>query len=92
MHNSKLVQDFIDKVNKEAEEAAQKVFDKYDADFVKLVTGQIKTGESLYLVNGGRYFKKTEREFETEAQEEFGDVVCQIQYIQQRAGFNTYEF
>lgn len=92
MHNSKLINDFIEKVNKEAEEAAQKVFDKYDKEFVKLVSNQLKPGETLCLANGSRYFKKTDPLYETDAQDKFGDAVAQIQYLKQRAGFNTYEF
>lgn len=92
MHNSKLIENFIEKVNKEAEEAAQKVFDKYNEEFAKLVSNQLKPGERLYLVNGSRYFDKTNPDYETEAQDKFGTIVAQIQYLKQRATFGVFEF
>lgn len=96
MYNAKQLQEFIDKVNKEAEEAANKVFKKYDAEFKRKVEAQLNKGEKLYLVNGSGYIKgrgdRVDEKPETEAMRNFVDTVADIQYLKQRASFNTYEF
>lgn len=92
MHNSKRVEDFIDKINKEAEEAAQKVFDKYENHFRSLVESEMKKNDKLILSMGSSYYENTNQENITEAGRKFLDVIAHIQYMQQRASFNTMEF
>jgi hypothetical protein len=85
-----------DRVNAEAQQAAEAVFKKYDAKFKSLVEGQLKREQELYLVNGGSYIKGigySEGEVPpTEACDRFMTVVAQVQYLKQRASFNVYEF
>lgn len=50
MYNHKTVQAFIDKVNKEAEEAAQKVYDKYNPELLQRIQNQL--GEDAVVWNG----------------------------------------
>jgi hypothetical protein len=52
MYNHKSVQSFIDKVNKEAEEAAQKVYDKYNPELLQRIQNQIKEGDTFWVGMG----------------------------------------
>lgn len=47
-YNYKSIEAFLEKVNKEAEEAAQRVFDKYEAEFLQRVQAQLKEGDIVY--------------------------------------------
>lgn len=85
MYNHKLISDFIEKVNKEAEAAAQKVFDRYQPEFEKRVLSQMRNGDYLYIAMGSASFKGNE----TIAMEKFSNEVAKIQYTEQRAGFGT---
>lgn len=111
MYNAKAIADFINKVNEEAEKAAEQVFKKYEAEFKRRVLAQMKEGDRLCLVNGSSFFdgrgiyrnlrcqlKKAITDYpenqkpETEAMERFRDAIAQIQYLEQRATFDTYDF
>jgi nucleoid DNA-binding protein len=96
MYNSNHLKEFIEKVSQEAEAAANEVFKKYDAEFKRKVEAQLGKGEQLYLVNGSGYIKgrgdRVGEKPETEAMRNFVDTIAHIQYLEQRASFNTYEF
>ena len=92
MHNSKIIQSFIDKVNSEAEEAANAVFKKYDDEWKALVENQLKKGEYLYCVNGSAYIEGVDPYYYSDACDAFISTVASIQYLEQRASFNVYEF
>lgn len=49
MYNGKQIQAFIDKVNKEASEAAQKVYDKYRPELIRMIQAQLHADD---CVNG----------------------------------------
>jgi len=52
MYNSKHIKAFIEKVTKEAEEAAQKVFDSYTPELIERIKNQMKNGDKLYIGMG----------------------------------------
>jgi len=49
MYNAKQIEAFIDKVNKEATEAAQKVYDKYNAELIERIQSQIKDSDTIHI-------------------------------------------
>lgn len=52
MYNHTSLQKFIDKVNEEAEKAAQEVYDKYSAEFLRRVQAQIKDNDVVWVGMG----------------------------------------
>ena len=52
MYNDKAVQIFIYKVKEEAEEAAQRVYDKYNDELLTRIQNQIKEGDVFYVGMG----------------------------------------
>lgn len=96
MYNNTHIKKFIERVNKEAESAANEVFRFYEEEFKKMVEAQLGKGDELYLVNGmgfikGRGDRVGEKPY-TEGMQNFVSTIAQIQYLEQRASFNTYEF
>lgn len=88
-YNSNSINSFIERVNKEAEKAAQQVFDKYQEEFETRVKNQMLPGDTLILSMGSGYFKN--KEFGVA--EKFISAVSDIQYLEQRASFEKcYEF
>lgn len=87
MHRGDLIKQFIDKVNNEAEAAAQKVFDSYQDEFETLLTKQKLKGKVLIQAMGSALYNNVEFEDLTEAGEKFLTEVAQAQYTTQRAGF-----
>lgn len=47
-YNYRSIKEFLNKVDKEAAEAAQAVYDKYEAEFLERVQNQIKDGDTVY--------------------------------------------
>ena len=86
MYNSKVIDYFLEKVNKEAEQAAQKVFDSYESQFKTKVLNQMRSGDKLNLSMGSGYMNKDT------VNDEFITSVANIQYMEQRASFDTYIF
>lgn len=85
MYNGQSIDHFIEMVNKEAEEAAQKIYDKYQDEFIKRVQSQIKTGD---IINIGMGTASINRE---NVNDNFTNVIASIQYTEQRAGFGIGE-
>lgn len=52
MYNHTCIADFIEKVNKEASEAAQKVYDKYEPELIDRIKNQIKQGDKIFIGMG----------------------------------------
>lgn len=77
MYQTKHIEAFMEKVRKEAEEAAQKVFDKHQAEFDRMVLAQMKPNDYLYVAMGSAVFKGEKR---TEAQDKFAHSIAQIQF------------
>lgn len=71
MYNTKKVNAFIEKINEEAEQAAQKIFDKYENDFKNLVESELKKGQSLITSMGTAYFSDIDFDFLTKKQVNF---------------------
>lgn len=76
-YNYKSVESFIKKVNKEAEEAAQKVFDKYNNEFLKRVQNQIKENDTVWIGMGTASIENMHAE---EVGEKLKVVIGQSQY------------
>lgn len=79
MYNYKSLEAFIEKVNKEAEIAAQKVYDSYQDEFKRRVKAQIKDNDIVCHVMGSTsiYNPVTKRD---EIGEKLGDVLGLTQY------------
>lgn len=52
MYKYKAIENFIDKVNKEAAEAANKVYQKYEPQLVKMIQQQLHPYDELYIGMG----------------------------------------
>lgn len=85
MYNSKQIENFIAKVNKEAEAAAQAIFDKYEYEFIIRVRSQMKPGDAIDIGMGTASINR-----ET-VSDNFTNVIASIQYTEQRAGFSVGE-
>lgn len=48
MYNHITIESFINKVNKEASEAAQAVYDKYEPELINRIKSQMMEGHKLY--------------------------------------------
>jgi len=83
-YNSKHIEGFIKRVNQEAEEAAQKVFDKYQQQLDEMIVNQMVKGDELEIVMGSAIIHNREFGFAYN----FLEVVSNTQYSEQRAGFN----
>lgn len=89
MYRSARITDFINKVNEEAENAAQKVYDSHKDEFERLVKSEMKAGQTIHVLNGAAVFGG--RRNESDAMVRFADAVAYIQYTRQGAGFNFSE-
>mgnify|MGYP001561621464 FL=1 len=96
MYNAKHLEEYIEKINKEAEAAASAVFDKHLPEFRRKVLAQMKDNDKLYLVNGSAYFKgrgdRVGEKPETDALVKFAHTIASIQYLEQRASFSMWDF
>ncbi len=52
MYSTKNIQKLIDKVNKEAGEAAQLVYNKYNDVLLQAIKNQMHENDTLYVANG----------------------------------------
>lgn len=85
-YNHIQLEKFVEKVNEEAEKAAQAVFDKYEAEFIHRVKSQLLNGDRICASMGTAYFANKELD------SKILDVFAQsTQYTKQRASFTTYE-
>lgn len=51
-YNYKSIEEFLNRVDKEAAKAAQSVYDKYESEFLKRVQAQLKDGDTVYHAMG----------------------------------------
>ena len=91
MYNTKSIEEFIEKVNKEAEAAAQLVFDKYEAEFKQKVEEELQAGTELYLSMGSSYYVGCDK-YNSHETEAFADIVASVADLEQQATFNIWEF
>jgi hypothetical protein len=56
MYNSTQINDFCDKVHKEAEEAAQKVYDSYKEEMLQRIKNQLQEDDILHIGMGTACF------------------------------------
>lgn len=91
MYNPKYIEQFIDKVNEEAQKAAQAVFDKYQPELEKRISNQMVKGDKLY--NGmGTCFIERKGENIYHIGEEFCKVLQRTQYPVLEANFTLPDF
>lgn len=74
MHNSHTIESFIEKVSKEANAAAQKVFDQYQSELEQRIRNQMKKGEKITVCMGSCYSSITN------ANEDFLKTLSDTQY------------
>jgi uncharacterized protein (DUF305 family) len=88
-YNAETIEKFIKMVNKEAQEAAQKVFNKYQEEFDRRVLAQMIEGHTLIVAMGSAVIKEEE---DVDYARKFCNAVAEIQYTKQRAGFSTKDY
>lgn len=86
MYNANQISDFIDKVNKEAEAAAQQVYDKYQNEYEQRLLSQIKTGDTIYSGMGTAFIENSKGVY---VGEKLTDVLCRNEYNNLRVGLTT---
>ena len=69
------IQKFVNKVNKEAEEAARAVYEKHEAEFNRLVSNQVLKGQHLFVGMGTATITEEGRELPYDYAEKFLSVV-----------------
>lgn len=77
MYNYKSIENFIEKVNKEAEEAAQKVYDKYNDELLERIQAQIKKDDVVWNSMGTAIINNSKG---NEVGENLATVLGQSQY------------
>lgn len=86
-YNYKSIKEFLNKVDKEAAEAAQSVYDKYESEFLKRVQAQLKDEDIVFHGMGACTIEKktyVKNNKDTVVTKEVGlnlsDVLGQYQY------------
>lgn len=89
-YRAKHIEDFINKVNKEAEEVAQAVYDKHQARLNELLTNQVLKGDKLIVGNGTAVvIQDRVKLYRGEVYaEKFCDVLAEMQYNRLMVGFD----
>jgi len=92
MYNSKEISKFIEKANIEAQEAAQKVYDRMQEELLKRIQNQLKEGDTMVFGNGTAVISRN-----GETTYNLGEKLCQelsdVQYHRVQAGFDLpYKF
>jgi hypothetical protein len=86
MYNHTSISEFIHKISKEAEKAAQDIFDKHNAELERRVKAQIKTGDKFVIGMGTAFIMNSKGEY---VGEKLGDVLSRTAYCEDvTAGFN----
>lgn len=90
MYNSKQMKVFIDKVNEEASEAAQKVYDKYQKEFEQRILNQIPKGHTIEFSMGHCLISKNDELDHNLTNTEFAILLADsIFYNDLRGGFDN---
>lgn len=77
MYNASQIEEFIKKVNKEAEQAAQKVFDSYDKEFNRRIEAQLKKGDRIFAGMGLVSIENSKGEY---VGKKLSEVLTQTEY------------
>lgn len=92
MYKGKRIARFIDKVNKEAAAAAQKVYDKYEPELLRMIQGQLHPDDVLTVGMGTASIDRNGKDIETfyGQRRDFISPIAQTQYANEDhiANFN----
>ena len=86
-YNTKHIQNFIDKVKKEAEEKAQEVFNRYNDELIQRIQNQMHEGD---VINIGMGTASIIDKFGKDKAEKMADIISSTQYWNESvsAGFD----
>lgn len=89
-YQSKHIENFIEKVKKEAEEAAQAVFNKHNAKLQQMVENQVLDGQKFLIGMGTATIRDDSRDLPYDYAQKFLSTVSNTQYwgSQVEAGFS----
>jgi hypothetical protein len=85
MRNSKHIEAFIERVTKEANEAAQLIFDKYQKELEEKIYNQLQSGDWLSIGNGSASIENKKGD---DVGEDLADVLSRTQYPALDANFS----
>lgn len=89
-YRAKHIEDYIKKVEEEARDAAQAVFDKYNAKLQEMVNNQVLEGQKLYVGMGTATIRDESRELDYDYAEKFLFALSDIQYCPfRKRGWNV---
>lgn len=80
MYNASQIEAFIMMVHKEANEAAQKVYNKYQPELERRILAQLKSGNKFTIGMGTATIENKEGEY---IAEELADVLARTQYCEE---------
>ena len=86
MYNSSRLQKLMDKINQEAAQAAQKVYDSYTAQVHALIQSEVPKGHKVYTGMGSAGADKNNESYYSEASEKFTQILTNMQYPIQELG------
>jgi non-homologous end joining protein Ku len=88
MYKHKAIENFIDRVNKEAAKAAQQVYDKYQPELLKMIQDQIHQDDVLTVGMGSAGIDRPGKDMYN-ITDKFTRVIAQTQYTNEEfSGFN----
>lgn len=79
-YRAKHIEEFIEKVNREALEAAQAVFDKHNEELQQMVANQVLDGQKFLIGMGTATIREPNRDLRHDYAEKFLSVVANTQY------------
>ena len=88
-YRAKHIEDFINKVNAEAEEAAKAIYDKHQAKLNELIANQVLKGQFLILGNGTGTVRDDKKELPYDYAEKFIQVLSDMQYNRLNVSFDA---
>jgi hypothetical protein len=81
MYNTKDIEKFMDKVHKEANEAAQKVYDKYTDELIRRIQNQLFHEDKLHIGMGSASISR--KQSEGFFGEPFAGAIARTQYCEE---------
>jgi len=79
-YRSNHIEKFIEKVNKEAEEAAQKVFNNHETKLQSMIENQVLKGQKLFIGMGSASISDKTKELPYDYAEKFLNAVAGTQF------------
>ena len=76
MYNTSQITPFIERVKKEAEEAAKGVYKKYTKEFESRIKKQMKEGQKIQFINGDAFVLEGNKYRGAEYAEDFLTELC----------------